>query len=87
MKEINLKQILMSAGWKEPLTEFELKVAFRTGIYDIEHVLEAMQIACLQTVDLCADSADIDYNAEDGCNNNVIFVDKESILEVKNLII
>jgi len=62
--EVNLKQILMSTGWKEPLTEFEFKVAFRTGLYSIDHVLEAMQAACSQTIDLCYENAKINKN---GC--------------------
>ena len=66
--EVNLKQILMSTGWKEPLTEHEFEIAFRCGLYKVEHILEAMNTACSQTIDLCYENARINKN---GCCEDV----------------
>ena len=87
METVNLKKILMSTSWKEPLTEAEFNVAFRTGLYKLEHILEAMQTACLQTVDLCLDSVELEHEYDEENNRPIYYINLESILKVKGKII
>ena len=49
-------------------------------------ILKAMKDACDQTVDLCIKNAEWDYGITDNHDDEGIAIDKQSILNVKNLI-
>ena len=83
---IDLEQIL------DDLYDKDYRSSYKTE-YPKQCILAAMKEACEQVIDLCAEKAEIDFKNIEGdtCLGNLdpyteYFVDKESIIAVKDLI-
>jgi len=77
-KGINLKNILKTYNWKEPISDVEYDIAWKSGIFTEERILGAMKEACDQTVDLCAENATCEIDND--------LIQKQSILKTKDQI-
>lgn len=95
MKSVNLEEILLVCVAKS-VVEFDesneahmkigkelLEEVKKTANFKV--IIEAMKIACEQTVDLCSENARSNEIAEG--TGGLAFVDKQSIITIKNFII
>lgn len=95
MKSVNLEEILLVCITRT-IEDFNENNATHMQIAKIlleevrksanfKAIIEAMKIACEQTVDLCSENARSNEIAEG--TGGLAFVDKQSILAIKNLIV